>query len=701
MRAKGLLPVLVAALAFGSCVIADAPGAVAAGVISPSTLATAPAHVGDPYQSVLSFSGSSTWGVARGKLPPGLSLTGGVIAGVPTLAGAYTFTVQAKDGGASATKGYTIFVSPPPSTGYDERVNQELVLRSVGAQSGSCNKTGDLSNAIATIQLGQEVADANARLASIKVTDIGDAKSCNSAADQSMNNLMLSLLVRPYMLYGSTSSFYPGLLTTAAENNLVAQMWAYAKTYSHVSQAPDSWKLYGSENHDAQAESFYYLAAQIFSHRADYRNRKYNDGSTVAQQLKAWHDHWSTFFDERAKRGLFVETGAPTYHGYTVDAILNIYNFSDDPALRLKAGMLLDLDFADFAQQELNNVWGGAKSRSYPPSSYDGVDDDMTLMATLLFGPTQKLRGDNHVLMLASSGYYPPPVVTAMVADRAGMGSYSYVTRRPGVGPSGFDENHNWSVKAPYSLLSYAYCTPQYVMGTTELKPGTVTVAPSRQNRWQGIIFDTTSGDRVYPQAGPSSFSPANDSFLSVQHNNVLITAKKSDHDQPTWVYFPNTLDTLAEKGGWIFVKEGGAYLAVKPVAGGYQWLTSAKNKANKRDLRFIQLRKLSSPIIFDAALASSSTFAAFQTRILHNALSVANGNLNYKSSDGTRFTFFGDLSKAPQVNGQGPGYSTTRVFNSPFMQSTWGSGKITITYGGHGSTYDFSHRTAPTKSVH
>ena len=33
--------------------------------------------------------------------------------------------------------------------------------------------------------------------------------------------------------------------------------------------------------------------------------------------------------------------------------------------------MVLDLDFADFAQQELNNVWGGAKSRPYPPSSYD------------------------------------------------------------------------------------------------------------------------------------------------------------------------------------------------------------------------------------------------------------------------------------------------------------------------------------------
>jgi hypothetical protein len=701
MRRKILLPALAVALTFGTCVAIEAPHAVAAGTISPSTISVPRAHVGEAYQATLSYSSNATWSVTRGKLPPGLSLNAGVIGGTPTLAGAYTFTVKASAGGMSATKGYTIFVSPPTASGYDDRVHQELVLRSVGAQPGACNKTGDLSNAIATIQLGQEVDDANARLAALKVSEIGDAKSCNPSADQSMNNLQLSMLIRPYELYGSTSSFYPGLLTAAAENNLVAQMWTYAKAYSHASRAPDTWKLYGSENHDTQAESFYYLAAQIFYHRPDYRNRKYDDGSTVAQQLTAWHDHWSNFFDERAKRGLFVEAAAPTYHGYTLDAILNIYNFSDDPALRLKAGMLLDLDFTDFAQQELNGIWGGAKSRSYPPSSYDGSDDDMTLMATVLFGPTQRLRGDNHVLMLASSGYYPPPVVTAMIANRAGMGSYSYVTRRPGVGPSGFDENHDWSVKSQLSVLTYAYCTPRYVMGTAELEPGTVTVAPSRQNRWEGIIFGTSPGDRVYPQAGPPDFSPANDAFLSVQHNNVMITAKKAHYDQPTLVYFPNTLDTVAEKGGWIFVKEGGAYLAVKPVAGGYHWLSSAKNKASNRGQRFVQLGKVSSPIIFDAALASSSTFAAFQTRILHNALSVKNGNLNYTASNGTRFTFFADLSKAPQVNGRGPGYSTKLVYNSPFMQSLFGSGKVTIKYAGHGSTYDFSHKAAPTKSVH
>jgi hypothetical protein len=406
------------------------------------------------------------------------------------------------------------------------------------------------------------------------------------------------------------------------------------------------------------------------------------------------------YFDERAKRGMFVEEAAPSYHGYTLDAILNIYNFAQDPVLRQKAGMLLDIDFADFAQQELKHVWGGAKSRSYVPSSYDGGLDDMTLLANLLYGPTPT-HGDNHALMLASSGYYPPPVVTSMINDRAGMGSYAYVARRPGVGPSGFDDNGNWQVNPSTSVLTYTYSTPQYVMGTAELQPGEKHVAPSRQNRWQGIIFNTTSADRVYPQAGPPSFNPANDSFLSIQSKNTLITRKQADQGEPTYVYFSKTLDSLAEKKGWIFVKEGGAYLAVKPAGGGYQWLTGAKNKVANKDQRYIRLGKVDAPIIFEAGTASTyPTLTAFETKILKNKFHY-DGTLNYTSAAGAHFTFFGSISRSPQVNGKGPGYNPPNVFNSPFMKSKFGSGKITITKGSQSASYDFSHYAAPVKTVH
>ena len=53
-----------------------------------------------------------------------------------------------------------------------------------------------------------------------------------------------------------------------------------------------------------------------------------------------------------------------------------------------------------------------------------------------------------------------------------------------------------------------------------------------------------------------------------------------------------------------------------------------------------------------------------------------------------------------PLVNDAARSYSPNKVFNSPFMQSTWGSGRITIRKGAQSATYDFSNPTAPVKIV-
>ncbi|HEY1341603.1 MAG TPA: putative Ig domain-containing protein, partial [Bryobacteraceae bacterium] len=61
--------------------------------------------VGVPYsQSLTATGGSGTyiWSIATGPLPPGLTLTGARIAGTPTTAGQYPFTVKVTDGTTSA-----------------------------------------------------------------------------------------------------------------------------------------------------------------------------------------------------------------------------------------------------------------------------------------------------------------------------------------------------------------------------------------------------------------------------------------------------------------------------------------------------------------------------------------------------------------------------------------------------------------------
>src|SRR5260221_287374 len=56
-----------------------------------------------------------TWSVSAGALPPGIILTAatGVVSGIPSTVGTFTFTVKVTDtGGASAVKDFTIAVKP-------------------------------------------------------------------------------------------------------------------------------------------------------------------------------------------------------------------------------------------------------------------------------------------------------------------------------------------------------------------------------------------------------------------------------------------------------------------------------------------------------------------------------------------------------------------------------------------------------------
>ena len=63
-----------------------------------------------------------TYTVTAGALPTGLSLstlsgTVGLLSGTPTIAGSYSFTVLASNAYGSASKSFTVVISPPPSSG--------------------------------------------------------------------------------------------------------------------------------------------------------------------------------------------------------------------------------------------------------------------------------------------------------------------------------------------------------------------------------------------------------------------------------------------------------------------------------------------------------------------------------------------------------------------------------------------------------
>lgn len=80
-----------------------------------SDIGVAGVCVNEVFAAVVGTTGPGTptaIGVTSGALPPGLSFSGGMLSGIPTTAGSYTFTISAADSnGNSASRAYTITVA--------------------------------------------------------------------------------------------------------------------------------------------------------------------------------------------------------------------------------------------------------------------------------------------------------------------------------------------------------------------------------------------------------------------------------------------------------------------------------------------------------------------------------------------------------------------------------------------------------------
>ncbi len=170
--------------------------------------------------------------------------------------------------------------------------------------------------------------------------------------------------MRLYALMNHRTGPLKGPLSPAAMNNFEQGMWKVAKANSKLSEAKrDVLDMEGSENHHLASKTCDLLAAQFLRNLPAYASQKYDDGSTAAQQYEARLAYFLKWFDERAKRGQFVEAGSPSYQGDSMNALFNVRDFAEDEILRRKAGMYLDLAYAVMAEETLLTTRGGPKSR--------------------------------------------------------------------------------------------------------------------------------------------------------------------------------------------------------------------------------------------------------------------------------------------------------------------------------------------------
>jgi hypothetical protein len=437
----------------------------------------------------------------------------------------------------------------------------------------------------------------------------------------------------------------------------------------------------------------------------------FKDGKeyTAVDHYREWVDFFDEFYTERATKGFFLEVASPHYMYYDLPYLTDVFDLCEDPALSQKAEKFLDAVWADWAVDQLNGVRGGAKTRVKNGNNWAGAMYDQ---ACFYFGG-EGSAGDHYFTQLLTS-YILKPIIWSIALDREGLGEFAYVSRKPGeeenIWPRPLGTERTMLCDTEARFVRYSWITPDYIMGCQMDHPAAVHSHLSVQARWLGITFKGENGPRIYPtDAAVDTSGWTNEHALcrAVQHENVMLVQQSRRFSQvnPDWfptksmigndygIYIGDKHDRLVERGGWIFVENGDAFVAVRVVIGndrvpGLHGEAIEDSYTWSEDKKTIQFKDKYAGMIFETSRQiHHRTLEAFMDDVLDNPLVldktvVAGFNiLRYRGCGENALEMYFNLAnnEISMVDGERIDYSPDMLFDSPFIKSKYKSGVIKI----------------------
>lgn len=505
-------------------------------------------------------------------------------------------------------------------------------------------------------------------------------------------------LARLYIFYGPRGTKAPGRLSAKTCAVLEKTMWQWANEKASIKDAEleqsQTWWIENSENHHAQHFTTCWAFSGILKDVDAYKDKPFKDGYLPAEHHAAWTAYLKEYLRQRACKGMFIEINSPSYASATLKSMYNFYDFSDDPVLKKRAELLIDLYWTLWAQEQLDAVEGGAMARCYAKSAVRS-GGFIKSVAWYLIGEGNPEFVHNSMLPFVTSTWTVPDIVLQIAHNQQARGVYEIHQRRMGLAHKGYSQPNHYRLKTDFGgILRYSYCTPDFIMGSLiiEARPTDNWAAISSQNRWSGVIFDGNRDARVYPAPYNAKGDSIRNGFWSVQSKGTMISQQLSRQIRgkgPTqqWrVFFSKAgLSTPVQKGSWIFAEAKNAYVAVHVVKGSTSF-------EQVKFGRWLICKDQMTPVIIQAARKSDYLdFSTFQKKAMSQPLSLERSILSYKTLTGDELTFYTDQSRLPKINAITVDLAPDLVFDSPFVRSEWNSGIVTIKYGQDQKTLNFN----------
>ncbi len=592
-----------------------------------------------------------------------------------------------------------------------ERALRRTIARSAAWPPGIW---GDNLWCLAALSLNEKTDEANERLLERAKAFIASnpqqpiATSPANPGDLPWVFFSLTDYLRILHLFHADSPHHPGRLKPETTAAMKEALWLWVRGESRIDQTgpDDQFMLLGTENHDLNRRPAFYLITALLSEDPAYRDRKLDDGHSVAEHAAAHTRYFRKWPRSRAQNGLWIEIGSTTYQKYSWPALFNLHELSPDPVIRHRFGLLLDLAFIEEAQISVRGRRGGGQSRA------DGGSNSFDAYKNLLFARDGRPARSSHSRVIETSRYQLP-AAAILLDQRAFPAPAPFAIRNRVLGElrtRGTDGGPQ-VIAADSALVNYAWRTPHYLLGSTLQNPALEYAGISRQKRWCGMLFDDPSSDTVgsidiviEKTRGGRPQHP----FWSVQHENALLIQRIADSRNggsystgEISIRFDRPGLEIIDRDGWIFATNGTAFAGVKFLDGGHRWNES---------------RTIASPAAFNGPAdtgrillhagdaTTHGSFERFQQSLIANPPKVANDKVDYRfGGNNQRIEMFRydlasrDSFQLPRVNGSPIGLHPAAVYASPFLNGDSSSDRIIATVGPVRQVLDFAgEKTEP-----
>lgn len=501
----------------------------------------------------------------------------------------------------------------------------------------------------------------------------------------------------------------------------------------------DAWRTYfpmrgDTENHWVMYYSSLFLMTELYPGEP---GETWFNGKSSAENHAEARDFLLHWMDIATTIGQ-GEFNATHYIGEYAIPMLYLATWSEDPAMRQRGRMLLDLLMAELADNTLHGVLRGPNARTDDNSVIQRWHALATYFSWTMYGhipPPPHYGGWGIYFAIAAAHYDPPPLFYRIATDREYdreqhdhkrsrrrwrysdvemMPVYKtgYIRRDYAVGS--YQGGLSDPIQAHVWDVTWAVPDPRGVHNTIF---STHPLSSSRVLQMYFTEYPDWMIDLLASQGKPSygvpdkilSCSPYEQVFQDLDTIIALYDIPPGIvHQRINGFFSKDLLDVTEAKSGWIFARGGNTYLAYRPLApyawedllgyrqlprtGGSGYVWERFRPEGEVDRILVSPHPQNGTIVQAASADEFASFAAFQAAI--NALPLA---FTLQPTPAVKFTTLRGkqveftYGAAPVLDGKPVDYTSWKLFEGPHLNAELGARKITISHGRQHRVLDFN----------